>query len=438
MTVESVQAELDQGADPAAWNDDGTPVLVYAIALGNSPEIVSLLLEAGGDPNAFDPYGGASLLQYAVLAVAYAYHPHTADRITGDVDDYAEDTVEIIDLLLKHGADASVRDEDGQTALVWYIGNLAEQLFDGDESHDPHPPDPRIVEMLLSHGAELSAEHEADSLVMQYAMWMGADAEVIALLLDHGAEDARKAWYDEEITLLYLATEFTADIEVFKLLLDRGEDVTAQISFGWTVLHLAVREKDIDPEVVRLLLDSGADIAAKGDQGDTPLHHAASHSGPEVVRLLLERGADVMARDDLKNTPLHAAVSHGYRWAYTGAIAGPEVIGMLLENGADVNATNASRRTPLHSAALYQHTSATQLLLESGADINATDQSGNTPLHLTARLRESWEYLPKVDVEFIELLLNAGADVAARNSDGDTPCDVASGNDENVRALICP
>lgn len=438
-TVESVQAELDHGADPAARDDDGTPVLAYAITFSNSPEIAKLLLEAGADPNAIDGYEGATSLHYAALVAAYAYHPHTSDRISGDVDDYAADAIEIIGLLLEHGADAATRDEDGQTALVWYIGNLAEQLFDGDKSHDPQPPDPRVVGMLLSHGAELSAEHEADALVMQYAMWMGADAEVIALLLDHGAEDARKAWDDWENTLLYLAAEFTADIEVFKLLLDRGEDVTAQISFGWTVLHIAVREKDIAPEVVRLLLDSGADIAAKADQGDTPLHHAASHSGPEVVRLLLERGADVTARDDLKNTPLHAAVSHGYRWAYTGAIAGPEVIGMLMENGADVNATNASRRTPLHSAALYQHTAATQLLLESGADINATDQTGNSPLHLAARLRESWEYvLPEVDVEFIELLLNAGADAAARNSDGDTPCDVASEDDENVRALLCP
>lgn len=306
-TVASVQAELEQGANPSAWDDNGTPTLAYAIGFSNNPEIVRLLLEAGADPNAVDRYAGIPLLHIAVLAVAYAYHPHNADRIPGDVDDYAEDTVEIIELLLEHGADAAARDKHGQSALFSYIANLAEQFLNSDKTHDPEPPDPRIVELLLTHGAELAAEHETDALVMQYAMWVGADAEVIALLLDHGAEDARKAWDYEEVTLLHLAAESTADIEVFKLLLERGEDVNAQVSFGWTVLHLSVRNNGLDPEVVRLLLDSGADVAAKGDQGDTPLHHAASHSGPEVISILLENGADAAARNGDGDTPCDVA-----------------------------------------------------------------------------------------------------------------------------------
>ena len=193
------------------------------------------------------------------------------------------------------------------------------------------PPDPWIVELLLPEGVELTAEHESDRLILVYAMWAGADAEVISLLLDHGARAASKGSGYVDMPLLHLAANFTADARVFKALLDRGEDVTAKGLNHWTALHMSVRNGNLDPEVIRLLLDAGADVAARAEDGDTPLHHAASHSGAEVVRLLLERGADVNAQDRHLKTPLHAATSDGYRWAAEPHVASAEVIALLLE-----------------------------------------------------------------------------------------------------------
>ena len=54
-------------------------------------------------------------------------------------------------------------------------------------SDDLAPPDPWIVELLLPEGVGLTAEHESDRLILTYAMWAGADADTIALLLDQGA-----------------------------------------------------------------------------------------------------------------------------------------------------------------------------------------------------------------------------------------------------------
>ena len=438
VTIASVQAELGRGADPAAEGESGYPALVLAIWYSSDPEIVRLLLEAGADPILKDDDSGETLVSSFVISIVTLPNPVNAEEFPGSVDDFTANAVEILELLLEYGADAGARDESGQSALFSYFAVLVEELVNWEQIYDPVPPDPRIVELLLAHGAELSPEHESDASVITYAMFAGADAETIKLLLDHGAGGASKGSFYGDIGLLHLAAEFTADAQVFKLLLESGEDATAKGPNDWTVLHLAVRNGDLDPEAIRLLLDAGADVGARGDDGDTPLHHAASHSGPEAVRLLLERGADVAAQDRRMETPLHTATSDGYRWAGDPRVANAEVIAVLLAHGADVNARDGGGSTPLHSAALHQRTDTTRLLLKSGADINAADWSGNTPLHLAARLRESWEYLlPKVEVGFIRLLLDAGADASIKNNDGDAACDVASEDNKEVRALLC-
>ena len=123
-------------------------------------------------------------------------------------------------------------------------------------------------------------------------------------------------------------------------------DVTAKGGFGWTALHLAARNGDLDPQVIRVLLEGGADVAARSDDEATPLHHAARHSAPEVVRILLERGADAAARDDNLKTPLHTAMTDGYS-VPSDYSADPETVSLLLDYGADVNGEDEHGNTPL-------------------------------------------------------------------------------------------
>jgi ankyrin repeat protein len=71
---------------------------------------------------------------------------------------------------------------------------------------------------------------------------------------------------------------------VVRLLLEKGADVKAKTSSGWTALHLAARGGH--EAVVRLLLEKGADAKAKTSSGWTALHLAARVGHEVVVRLL--------------------------------------------------------------------------------------------------------------------------------------------------------
>ena len=407
MTLESVNTELGRGADPAGGSDS----LLLAISYGAHPEIVRLLLESGADPNV-QGESGYTPLMIAALGATYTPPPDPAMQIPGYLDNFPANAAEIIELLLEYGADAAIREKYGQTALFLYLATLLEQSVNAGNSDDLAPPDPWIVELLLPEGVGLTAEHESDRLILTYAMWAGADADTIALLLDQGAGAASKGNGYGDVPLLHLAANFTADAQVFKALLDRGEDVAARDSNDWTALHMSVRNGNLDPEVIRLLLDAGADVAARAEDGDTPLHHAASHSGAEVVRLLLERGEDVNAQDRHMKTPLHAATSDGYRWAAEPHVASAEVIALLLENGAEVNARDGEKRTPLHSTALYRHSDAVLLLLENGADVNAKDGGDIAPLHHAASAG---------DPGSVSLLLEHGVDANAVDTTLQTP-----------------
>ena len=328
---EIIRLLLDHGADAAAKDADGTPILSYPLLNGGSSETIRWLLESGADANARN--GGTPVLHEAVWFAAHATHPETVKLGLELGRDLPAESVEIIQSLLEHGADASAKDGFRQTVLFVYFGTIIET-----ESYDP---DPRVVEVLLAHGAVVGValEDYPAVTVMDFALWAGAGAGIVALLLEHGADAAARG--DEGDTLLHAAALFAADPQVFRLLLDNGTDVAATGAFGRTALHLAARVGELDPQAIRVLLDGGAGVAARDEDGATPLHEAATHSGPEAVRLLLERGADASARDDRMETPLHNAMTD----EYGEYIADLEKVQLLLAYGADVAAANDGGRT---------------------------------------------------------------------------------------------
>ena len=63
--------------------------------------------------------------------------------------------------------------------------------------------------------------------------------------------------------------------------------------------------------MARLLLDAGADPDARQASGWTPLHSAAHNGDLELVELLLARGADPAAANDDGTTVLSMAEEGG-------------------------------------------------------------------------------------------------------------------------------
>ena len=182
----------------------------------------------------------------------------------------AKDVARMRALLEEESSLATARDGEGVSALLRARYTLSRDVVEAIRS--------RVSE---SDAFEAAAFGDVDRL-----------AEII---------DARPAVVDERsgdgFTPLHLAAYFGKDDSV-RLLLDHGADPNA-VGTGWmtgTALHSAVSARH--PNVVATLLDRGADPNARQAGGWTPLHGAAHNGDLETTELLLAHGADATAADD--------------------------------------------------------------------------------------------------------------------------------------------
>lgn len=91
--------------------------------------------------------------------------------------------------------------------------------------------------------------------------------------------------------------------EIFARLLDASDfadadlsDVNACGSDGDNALHYVVRWSDLI--AAKALIDEGIDVSKAGDLGYTPLHIACMQGNLEMVKLLASRDADLFALND--------------------------------------------------------------------------------------------------------------------------------------------
>jgi ankyrin repeat protein len=124
--------------------------------------------------------------------------------------------------------------------------------------------------------------------VLRVKELLAADAKLINALDKDGS------------TPLHCAT-WKGQQEVVALLLDSGADVNAHNAnehWGTTPLHAAAHANQA--AIAQMLIDRGADVNAKDREERTPMFHTTFHKAKAVAKLLEQHGATDFAKTSLE------------------------------------------------------------------------------------------------------------------------------------------
>jgi len=338
--IVAVRSLLDAKVDVNFTRADGSTALAWAV-YQNSPDIVDLLVRSGADVDAANDYGVTPLL----LACA------NGNSV-------------VVKGLLDAGAKPNLAKQTGETPLMSCTSAGAVDA----------------VEALLASGADVNAkELEQEQTALMWAA-AGKRPEVIRLLIARGADvEARSKVMPEP-------PPYVIDMPENETVLGRNYPATvrfAAVTGGFTALHFASQQGD--PESARYLLEAGADVNSPHPEFGSPLVIAIASGYEDLAMLLLDNGADPNIRDAWGIAPLHYAVHKGvlilnnfmpsetdrFGWTRTNM---PALVQALLDHGADPDARIE------HSYAYMDNA----FLGRAMSDPSQIDPVGATPLLVAA------------------------------------------------------
>ena len=252
--------------------------------------------------------------------------------------------------LLNQHADVNARSSDGSTALLWAA----------------HWNDLETAGMLIRAGADANAANDFRMTPLSEACTNGS-ASLVDLLLKAGANPNTPVATGVP-PIMTCARSGSAD--AVRILLAGDANVNAkEPAQNQTALMWAAAEHH--PDVVRTLIEAKADLQAHTKSGFTALHFAAREGDMESARLLLAAGVSINIRSQPDLPPSAADGDQGTPLAGRRA----------------ASATVSESATPLLVATLRAQVPLALFLLEQGADPNIND-AGLTPLHWAAA---TWE-----------------------------------------------
>ncbi len=336
-----------------------------------------LLLDAGADPNArIRPDGRAAGSSPLRCAAA------TASTGVGNEA--------IMRLLLERGATAEDHDlylaafgRDGHRCLRVLLDHAPDVAADAEMAlaAPVSTGDVEGVRLLLGAGADPRRFADDDgqpASAVYAAVRAGCPAELIALLIDHGADpdlpgpDGHSPFWlatvrgrtDLSGLLGRTAASGVTDTARFAGACMRGDRATATSLLAAdpgligrleeaelaSLVHAAEAG---DEPAVSLMLDLGFPVDVRRGDGATALHAAACAGSVPVVRLLLDRGADLEAPDGRWQSP-------PLEWAVIGSGERPKTsphpdwvatVRVLIEAGASTQGISLSPDDPKPPAA---------------------------------------------------------------------------------------
>jgi ankyrin repeat protein len=167
--------------------------------------------------------------------------------------------------LMDNGADIHHRNRFGELAL--HRAALTSRV--------------QMIELLVAHGADLNAQSHVGGNTPLHLASLYAMTETVTVLLDLGAEMNIHNAAEGRTPLHVAFLSIWATINV-PTLVNRGADVNAVDTRGWTSLFYAVQAHD--PVLVMFLLNRGARMDARDIDGKLPVDYAEDEDVREMLQ----------------------------------------------------------------------------------------------------------------------------------------------------------
>lgn len=335
----------------------------------------------------------------------------------------------VVKILLKLGADPSIKSNRDLTALDWAIGRhefdvvrlLLEFTQNADSDKSQAPKETAIAKSdLETIGKAIGLSYfrgPTNKVYLQDLLpstrdmsWLERPSEVTVVI-----NDAYGQFQPPVSESTWRVARKTGAIEVSSKQLFMKQPETWKSS----LLQSAIISRNLP--AARMLVEIGGDVNAR-EQGLCPMYAAVRSQDTTFFDLLLSNGADVDFEHEGTSTLLQAVRSYDYVWG--GKMASVAVVERLLQRGANVNQTRKKGCglkdyavfkfegfTPLMHVAGAKSPELTKLLIAYGADVNTRNATGNTALILAAK---------DGDIDTIETLISNGANIRSRNDEGNT------------------
>ena len=140
---------------------------------------------------------------------------------------------------------------------------------------------PEVVEQMIKNGADVNARDRFGFTPLLFAIRDNKNLAVVKMLLEHGADVNSKT--DHDLTALMMAVSLNDDIDIniISTLIAKGADVNARNEVGQTALMLAAMHNE-NPEIIETLINYGANVKYKDKDGKTALDY--SEKNPKLYK----------------------------------------------------------------------------------------------------------------------------------------------------------
>ncbi len=361
--TEAAELLIKLGADVNVRQEDGGTPLHVAVTLGRV-ELTELLLDNGADVNAKN-HGGATPASGLYLPWGMLRFMTSMFDIDLKQEEVEAGRKEVAELLRNTNSTEpqGAANEVWEAAFTGDLKKVEKAIADGLDvnSRNPQSGDPLlfiaslmghtdIMEFLLKKGADVNGVNRDGNTTLHAAAFLGR-TEAAKLLLKHGVDvhvrNHSGGSAMDNTTLDWGITQ--AILNVIQIEVDRKEVETGRAEIAKLIAayeknnpsqsqNLWKAAADGDLPAIKTALENGSDIEALDPQfGIDPLGWAALNGQTEAAKLLLEKGAKINNRHRDGSTALHAA-------AFLGRT---ETAKLLLEKGADISLKKNDGMTPL-------------------------------------------------------------------------------------------